>query len=868
MMNCGGGANDNPPDVSVNLVLDVNEIDDDGEFVEAEMIKDVASTRIVVDVSVAQSGAPVDPTVGVVNLERYTISFERTDGGSPNLQPVQGGLAQTIRAATIEPDPGAIPVEISEEMLVVSTDEKLFSNFAQAFRANPSPVIFDATLTVFGRTQGGDQISRSAGFKVQCAVFGETESLLPSITSFSQTEQVTVGNDYIASWSAFGGPLGISSGLLLTPWGQTLALGSNNFPVGGAAVSTGFLADRIPPGGSITFPTGVLFVTNFAGTSQSDSGDDVVISAGSTSDMQITQFFADRTEIFRGESINLNWAVTGGPDQLEVLPSSYSGVPVDFTGRDLSFDSVTITPEFSVRPLLRARRNDGAIDEAFVETAITVTSNEIGPPTIVHFSASRTLVPVGSQIVLFWDVSGQFTSIDLFPVNGNRVDVTDRESFLMPPINATGQQTYTLVARGIDGSVVASTVTVDYSENLNEQIEITNIVQEPNPTIENGDQGSFRFTVSDPERQDSSWRVRKIAGDQVTFFPTEGKIEDGLGDASVAFDDRPDNTNGYFTFEISAWDDDIFGFDRGSTRAVQLVSFLTTDQSANGPTITEGPTFIEGGDLADSTVPGTEGIIAFAFSDPDTPSLFWSVRIVAGDFGGSLTPSSGTVNSGNGDIAVRYVDDPDTPADPVVFEVRVEERGVAEPQVDIAILRHDKGTTGGGGVDPTPGTIALRFDGLFANLFGGVNNTDAINDFLLFLGDTGGDPRFFRNSDLSGPIDGISSIWDFSHETNNPGNIATVDYTRDFLPSGSVDNTGSMTRVGYFSNPGSTTAASDTPIDNGVSRWFFSFTVGSFGPNLPTAGATRTYQISADVEDQNDVTATFSRTLTIVAPNP
>ncbi|WP_207859955.1 hypothetical protein [Acanthopleuribacter pedis] len=885
-LSCGGGANDDPPSSAVLLTVDVDGNEGGAsDFVAAEMVKNVANTTALVTIRAATStNAPVDPTVGVITLRRYTVTFERVDGGSPTLPPVEGVINQTIEPDNITQTSGA-DSQADEDIIVVPTSAKLFSDFALAFNQNPNPVEFNATFTIFGDNRAGQNFERTAGFRLTCAVFGDTAELAPEILSFTESKNVIVGNPYRAFWNTARRTFPIFGASLILPWGPEVSIPSNQFPFGGAEVDTSSLINEIAPGATATYPAGQLFVFNaFGSASRVADGStmDVTAPVAGGNSVSIDQFFPDRDTINVGESVNLNWSISGGPDRLSMLPASFGGVPVDFGGKNLSFDAIEIAPTQSVTPLLRAEKNDGSFAEQFLSRTIQVNSpNAGGPPTVAFFSASRDSAPVGSQIVLFWNIQGEFSKAELFPINGSRVEVTDRDSFLTPPVNLEGSQVYTLVVTGLDGTFVNQTVTVSYTLNDNEQIEISGLDQEPGTSLPNGGTASFSFVVTDPERLDSTWRVRRIAGDRASHFPTEGRIDDGLGDASVAVSDGLDFNNGYIVFEISAWDDNLFGLSPGSTRDVLLVTFQTPEESVDTnnelPAITEGPTFIEAGDSPEDTIPGVIGVITFAFADPDTQSLEWSIRIIGGDFGGDLTPNFGLSNTGEGEVSVQYRDDADTPDDPVIFEVRVEERGVENPQFDIAVLRVDKGTTtvggGGGGGSGGSGPISLGFDGLYANLFGGVQETQVVRDYILFFPGTGsGNISFFRNSDLSGEVDGASAIFDFAHNTSDPGRITDADYARNFQTAGTIDNNGDMSFAGYFANAGANTASSNAPIPNGVSRWYMPFNVNSFQNtggdyNLPASG-NQVYQITISVSDVDTSTATFNRALTIVVPAP
>lgn len=878
-VSCGGGANDNPPSSTVFITLDVDSNDGSlgRDHVAADMVSLQNTFATATIAGATSSSEPVDPTVGVITLRRYRITFERIDGGSPNLPSVEGAINETIEVSNITTSQG-LASEAIEDIVVVPISTKLYSDFALAFQQNPNPVEFNAVATVWGDNRAGQSLSRDFGFRVTVGVFTGTDTLIPEVDTVNESKNVTLGNPYRMFWSFKPKPFPVSSASLILPWGVELNVPSNQFPFGGVEVDTNPLSDRIRPGASETFPNGQLFVFNAFGSSVAEQSGDVTITAPAAggNSVSIDQFFPDRDAINLGESVSLNWSITGSPDRLTMLPSVIGGETVSFEGKNLSFDSIEVRPDRSFRPLLRAEKNDGSFAEAFTDATITVTSPAGAEPEIILFSASRSPVPVGSQIVLFWNVQGPVDKVELFPINGNRVDVTTRTSFLAPPVNLEGTQVYTLVVTGTDGLIKAQTVSVAYTLNDNRPISITSVDQQPSEDIPNGGTASFDFRVDDPDRSDSSWRVRRIAGDRASHFPTEGKIDEGLGEASVAIRDGVDNNLGYIVFEISAWDDDLFGLTPDATRYVELVTFTTGAADANAtnevPRFTADPAFITAGDEPEDTIPGVNGVITFAFADPDTEALEWSIRIIGGDYGGDLTPNFGLINTGEGSISVQYRDDPDTPDDPVIFEVRIAERGVEFPQFDIAVLRVDKGVTpdgGNGGGNTLP--ITLGFDGLYNNLFGGVQPTQVIADYILFFPGSGsGNINFFRNSDLTEPVADASAVFDLAHSSGNPGDVSAAQYSRNFQSPGGSGNAGNLSFAGYFANAGATTAASGTPIADGVSRWFMAFNTSDFentggGFNLPASG-NQVYQITVTASDADSSSATFNRVLTVTVP--
>jgi hypothetical protein len=869
-VNCGGGGGGgDPSNGSVRISGSIQ-----SGLIQAEMIKDTTPVTATITVSASATFDNLSASVATVRLDRYELTFSR-QGGGVGVEMITGNIGRSLAAPTSGAGNPNLPSAIAFDVVVFETDDKVFSAFAQDWHSHLQPVIFDCNMVIYGHNDAGTNLTTSGiGFQLQADVFQPVSVLAPVIESLTQTTNLRLGDQYFANWRT---SQRVDSGLFILPWGDQLFLEPSYFPFGSIYADTTFLSDRIDPGESLSFLPGKLFVSNPFGTDESVTSGSVTVSRAADpppTPLSIVQFFADRTTIVAGETVNLNWVIEGDPDQLQMLPDAFSGIPVDFSGTDFAFGQITIQPEFTVQPILRASRTDGTFTTAFLREPITVTPIDTSnPPAIEFFLVDRSQVPKGSRVTFLWEVSGGIDRVELLPINGMRIDVTDLNILLGPPLLEDRVYTFTLVAFGTDGTLVTSSVNVNVVLDNNLPIAIQNLVQAPGASIDNDDNGSFSFTVSDPERVDSSYRINKIAGDQTSFFPHEGQIPDGLGDVAVGFDDFPDNDNGFLTFEISAYDDRSFGFNQGSTRAVRLVTFTTTGQVADSAPVITSATFTPSGPEA---APGAQGIINFTFTDPDTLDLRWYVSIAAGDFGGSLDATSGSVDTGSGDISILYNDDPDTPADPVVFLIQVVELGVgALAQRDIELIRVDKsgGDTGSGTTTPTD-PVGIPFIGLYANASGGVTGPDAIEPFNLYT-DFNGSPataRLFRNPDLSGEVPAVSVVIDFEHNTGDPAMINQVEYSRNFLNSGGLQNQGVLNFVGYFSGPGVVGPQSPTTLDNGVTRWRMTFTAESFrnadtSYNLPaTAGTQTSFNVTIVGTDITANSGQVTKTITVIHP--
>ncbi len=388
------------------------------------------------------------------------------------------------------------------------------------------------------------------------------------------------------------------------------------------------------------------------------------------------------------------------------------------------------------------------------------------------------------------------------------------------------------------------------------------------PNTLGGVADQYHFNINDPERADSSYTVRKIAGDGASFYPKEGRIYGGSGDATVAFMDFTDNSNGYLVFEVAAFDDVIFGSSRDSTRSVALVTITTNGTLPDDAPVISGLEFVSSGS---GELPGTQGQINFTISDPDTRKLDWRVSIVSGDAGGSLEPDSGDFDVFGGDVSVSYEDDPDTPGDPVVFLIRVDEDEGANRQYTLQTLRVEKGATAEPGGTPSENQpIGFPFVGLFANSTGMVVADDAMVNSIMYYNGTPANARLYRFSDLSGELTAISMVFDMNHESTDPSQVVDVPFARTFLPSGNEGNLGNLTFVGFYSSPGQEGPPSQNTIANGVARWKMTFNVESYllsagSYNLPTTSS-RDYYATITPVDSEGNTEQLTKKITVAVP--
>ncbi|MCB1049854.1 MAG: hypothetical protein H6510_03805 [Acidobacteria bacterium] len=874
LSSCGGGANDNSEDVSIFIRINFLGIvgtspSDNNEYVEVEMVKNVTATTGVVEITSGSAFDSVNPTVGTVVMDSFELTFTRTDGGTPGLSRVTGPLDAQF----------AFGEFASSEFPIVSTFEKVFGALGQSFAANPRQgVEFQAKLTCYGHNLAGQKVQATTGFVILCGTFLPYDDLLPSIISFNYLQDFALGSDWAATWVAGGF---ITGGFLVSPFGSTYSLSGSDFPVGDFSLNTSYLLPQYQNQAAVAFPEATLIVANQFGTVQQTGGPVIAVvrDAPTTNPVAIDEFFSSRYAITAGDSVNLSWVVSNGPTGLEMIPSSFSGVPVDFTGKNLSFDSVTVTPEASVRPILRATKSSNQSEESqFLDQPISVTGGvTTEDPTIVFFTASQTSVSLYQQVALYWKVVGDYEKVELFPINGQAKDVTGRESFLTPPLNRMGANPFTLAVTGVGGGIVANaslSVTVT-AEDINDPVIISNIQQSPSANIDNGDAGAFSFRLDDPENEDCTWTVKLIAGDNAFFGPSLGRVDGGHGDGSVSFADQDDNNSGHLTFQINAYDNTSYGNTAFTNRSVRLVTFTTNGGPTFNAPVIDRVLFTPGNPGA-GLLPGQDGVLSFRVTDQDTSVLSYTVSIIAGDRGGTL---DGTVNATTGvinmgaegtrDVAIQFQDDPDSTDDAVVFKIEVSEEGPEPKQTAIAILRVEYQTT-------TDGTITFPHIGLYNNGTGTVTGTDRLAFYLNYTGtSTGVAGAFFVDHELTIPAPALSAVLDLEHGSGNPGSIASIEFTRNFIsPSTDNENFGELIFRNYWPSPAADTGSSTAPISNGVSRWSMTFDVNSFQSNnggtynLPIVnGQVRIYQIDFEAQDEDNVFENVLVTLQVESVN-
>ncbi|PIE02524.1 MAG: hypothetical protein CSA81_06840 [Acidobacteria bacterium] len=892
MLSCGGGGND---EIEKSVFLQVT-VDDEGTYVESEMIKTVTTTTVSATVCINSYFSDIETSVAHADVTRYELHFVRTDSAGTAQLPDKSGPLNINLGYRSAVAPGCDSFEIP----VLSTDEKIYSELAHEFDMNPTMVAeFDVYVKVFGKNHAGDKLKAEGAFNLQCGAYKPYDELIPSIAYFSYNRDMRVGDNWNASWTAFGYATG---GYLSDPFGRTVPLYGFDFPVGTYSVNTGFLADQVEGNVSVTYGTPLLIVGNVFGSTQSQGTDNpgpVTLypqNPLTDDEVSIETFVSDRYNIIAGDSVNLSWVVYGAPTELRMSPSVFSGVPVSFEGKDLAFDSINIIPEQSVTPLLYASKSSNLTEDSqALDAPISVSGGGITPqdPEIQFFNVSHTSIPRFEQVALFWKVTGDYEKVEIFPINGTSKDVTGRESFFTPPLNRLGSNVFNLIVTGMNGSpIISRSVTVTVTEEVvNEAPEIVVTEMAPGSTMPNGATGAFTFTVDDPENQDSSWTVRKIAGGLAYYGPVRGKIPGGHGEATVSFTDGESNEQGYVTFEITAYDDINYGISSDTQSSKELVTFNTSDAAAvDAPTI-EDVTFTAGnasgggdsttgtggGNSGNDLLPGQDGVISFRVIDPGGNRMHWKVEIFAGDRGGTLDGNinwtEGALGNGGGYVAVHYQDDPDSTDDAVVFKITATQLDTTNPLSVIHILKVDYMSDGEDVLD----FVHLQLYEADPANPGNVVTDNLLPFYLNYDGTVTNAPGSFLRNDGTLISNNIHLVTDIRHGTGDPGRVANVIYERDFItPISFNSNYGEFLFDNYYDGPGSITPIV-LPVqdESSVSRWYNVFNVDSFqNPNtgfynLPiVTGEVRDYQIRVRAFDLDNAEESVVLLLQIENGNP
>ncbi|MFQ5743462.1 MAG: hypothetical protein ACE5HV_07725 [Acidobacteriota bacterium] len=125
-------------------------------------------------------GSPLDPTLQDIILERYEVTFVRTDGGTAVPAGFQRGMSLRVR---LTPQGDVILRESTASSLVIApATEK--SQPPISFLIDPGfepstgfvNIQVNATLRFFGRTIAGDKVSVSATIGINFADFGDNNS--------------------------------------------------------------------------------------------------------------------------------------------------------------------------------------------------------------------------------------------------------------------------------------------------------------------------------------------------------------------------------------------------------------------------------------------------------------------------------------------------------------------------------------------------------------------------------------------------------------------------------------------------------------------------------------------------------------------
>ncbi len=252
---------------------------------------------------------------------------------------------------------------------------------------------------------------------------GKTSEQGPMIASFSaSSEVVKPGESTVLSW--------------IVPEGTQVNIepGVGNFTGSGTA--------EISPDSTKTY---IITATNSKGSvTKSVTVEIATDTPAESPDLPIIKAFsASDTSISEGENTILDWDVSGA-DSISIDPGAPS-IPASGSATSSPSDTTTYT--------LTATNDAGSVTET-VTVTVTATSSPPAPvalPSILEFSADPTVVTLGGNAILMWNVYG---ASSIYIDNGIG-QIPFSSGYIV--VSPSGSRTYTLTASNSAGSVSAST---------------------------------------------------------------------------------------------------------------------------------------------------------------------------------------------------------------------------------------------------------------------------------------------------------------------------------------------------------------------------------------------------------------------------
>jgi hypothetical protein len=175
----------------------------------------------------------------------------------------------------------------------------------------------------------------------------------------------------------------------------------------------------------------------------------------------INSFSADRATVPEGQDVVLSWQVDGDCSAIRISPAL--GLPDGVDANNLSGTSVRITPAASgpIEFTLSAIPTDTSDQPGTATFTVTVVPPS-RPPSIDGFSGDPASVHPGDPVNLSWQVSGDFSALQLSPADGLPPGV-DPNNLLVSGVQVTPSGgcdvEYTLTAVAKDAGQPAATKT-------------------------------------------------------------------------------------------------------------------------------------------------------------------------------------------------------------------------------------------------------------------------------------------------------------------------------------------------------------------------------------------------------------------------
>ncbi len=511
---CSSGA-EGEPEVATTFRINSIVSEAGTNEIAADMInadEGITADFVTVTVGNNQKNPGATPsTLNDVIVNRYTVTFTRSDGGTV-FEGFEGGLSQLVE----------VNETASFNIVVVRLAEKTSGALA-GWRA---PVLdMDARITLYGRTGSGDIVSASATIKVAPGNYGDdTGNLAPVIGSFIADKSEGVDGDNVTlSWYIGGGVNQIilnPGSIELNPW--------DYYPYGSYTIT------------DVDFPqTFTLMVGGLDGFATEEVK--VEQSTGAGNAPTINVFSAQPATIGSGESAVLSWNISNATSAV-VYP--------ELGAVDPTAGEVNVSPEFTTTYTIVAQNGEGLSTDT---VNVTVQNAD---PEIIYFLGNVDEVASGEVVHLTWAVQGEYERLELFPFyveDDDILDVTGTSSVVTEAI--IEDTTFVLTAYGA-GSVVNKTFEVSVLDPVQSAVSLNMM-----PASD----GQLSWNVMDTDFRNQAYQFHVVDGDPMLFSSRRGVIENGMGEIQTALTPL-EKKDGYSVVQLS-----MFGENGSVTNDYRLV---------------------------------------------------------------------------------------------------------------------------------------------------------------------------------------------------------------------------------------------------------------------------------------------------------